>query len=73
MVFHWNMSDGKSPQVSWALLSILAFLNNAVVWMVFIPLPTSKTPSPLNSPLVNVPKAPIKIGIIVTFMFHILF
>ena len=34
MVFHWNLSDSKSPQVSRTLLSILGDLNNAVVWMV---------------------------------------
>ena len=31
MVFHWSWSDSKSPQVSRALLSILAVLNNIVV------------------------------------------
>ena len=36
MVFHWSLSDSKSPQVSKTLLSILAVLNNAVVWMVSI-------------------------------------
>ena len=34
MVFHWSLSDSKSPQVSRTLLSILADLNNAVVWMI---------------------------------------
>ena len=34
MVFHRGLSDSKSPQVSRTLLSILANLNNAVVWMV---------------------------------------
>ena len=34
MVFHWSLSDSKSPQVSRSLLSILAVLNKAVVWMV---------------------------------------
>ena len=70
IIFHWSLSDSKSPQVSRALLSILAVLNNAVVWTVSIrPLP-SKSSSPFNSPLVTVPNAPITIGIIVTFMFH---
>ena len=36
MVFPWSLSDGKSPQVSLSLLSILADLNNAVVWMISI-------------------------------------
>ena len=33
-VYHWSLSDSKSPQVSRTLLSILAGLNNAVVWTV---------------------------------------
>ena len=34
MVFHWSLNDNTSPQVSSTLLSILADLNSAVVWMV---------------------------------------
>ena len=30
MVFHWRLSDSKSPQVSGTLLSILAVFNYAV-------------------------------------------
>ena len=70
MVFHWSLSDSKSPQVSRTLLSVLAILNNAVVWMVSTRPPTSKSSCLSNSPLVTVPNAPITIGIIVTFMFH---
>ena len=73
MVFHWRLSDSKSPQVSRTLLSILAVFNNAVVWMVSTRSPTSKSSRPFNNPLVTVPKAPITIGIIVTFMFHSFF
>ena len=73
MVFHWSLSDSKSPQVSRTLLSILAILNNAVIWMVSTCLPTSKSSSPFCNPLVTVPKAPITIGIIVTCMFHSFF
>ena len=72
MVFHWSLSDSKS-QVSWTLLSILAVLNNAVVWMVSTRPPTAKSSCPFNTLLVTVPKAPITIGIIVTFIFHIFF
>ena len=68
MVFHWSLSDSKSPQVSRTLLSILAILNNAVVWMVSTRLPTSKSSSPFSNP-----NAPITIGIIVTCMFHSFF
>ena len=73
MVFHWSLSDNKSPQVSRTLLSILAVLNNAVVWIVSTRPPTSKSSSPFSNPLVTVPNAPITIGIIVTCMFHSFF
>ena len=67
------LSDSKSPQVSRTLLSILAVLNNAVVWMVCTRPPTSKSSSLFSNPLVAVPNAPITIGIIVTCMFHSFF
>ena len=73
MVFHWSLSDSKSPQVSRTLLYILAVFNNAVVWMVSTRPPTSKSSSPFSNPLATVPNAPIKIGIIVTCMFHSFF
>ena len=49
---------------SWTLL------DNIVVWMISTRAPTSNSSSPFNNPLVTVPKAPITISIIVTFMFH---
>ena len=70
MVFHWSLSDSKSPKVSGTLLSILADLSNAVVWMVSTRPPTSKSTSSFNNPSVTVPKTSITIGIIVTFMFY---
>ena len=73
MVFHWSLSDSKSPHVSRTLLSILSVLNNAVVWMVSTRPPTSKSSSLFSNPLVTVPKAQITIGIIVTCMFHSFF
>ena len=73
MVFHWSLSDNKTPQVSKTLLSILAVFNNAVVWMVSTRSPTTKSSRPFNKPLVTVPKAPVTIGINVTFMFHSFF
>ena len=73
MVFHWRLSDSKSLEVSRTLLSILAVFNNTVVWMVSTRLPTFKSSRPFNNPLVTVPKAPITISIIVTFMFHSFF
>ena len=71
MVFHWSLSDCKSPQVSRTRLRILAVLSSAVVWIVSTRPPTSKSSRPFNNPLVIMPNAPITIGTIVTFMFHI--
>ena len=62
-----------SPQVYRTILSILAVSNNAVIWMVSIRPPASKSSSPFNKSLVTVPKAPIMIGLTVTFMFHSFF
>ena len=73
MVFPWSLSDSKSPQVSRTLLSILAVLSNAIVWMVSARPPTSKSSRPFSNPLVTVPNAPITIGKIVTRMFHSFF
>ena len=73
MVFHWSLSDSKSPQVSRTRLRILAVLSNAVVWIVSTRLPTSKSSRPFNNHLVIVPNAPITIGTIVTFMSHSFF
>ena len=67
MVFHWRLSDSKSPQASRTLLSIPAVLNDAVVWIVSARAQTSKS---FYNSLVTVPKAPITIVKIVTFMFH---
>ena len=69
----WSLNDSKSPLVSRTLLSILAVLNNVVVWMVSTRLPTSKSSSPFNNLLVIVSNAPITISIIVTCMFHSFF
>ena len=73
MVFHWSLSDIKSPQVSRTRLRILSVLSNAVIWIVSTRLPTSRSSRPFNNPLVTVPNAPIIIGTIVTFMFHSFF
>ena len=73
MVSHRSPSDSTSPQVSRTLLSILAVLNNAVLWMVFTRPPTSKSLSPFNNPLIAATNAPITIDIIVTCMFHSFF
>ena len=73
MVFHWSLSDSKSPQVCRTRLRILAVLSNTVVWIVSTCPPTSKSSRPFNNPLVIVPNTPITIGTIVTFMFHSFF
>ena len=73
MVFHWRLSDSKSPQVSWTRLRILAVLSNAVIWIGSTRTPTSKSSIPFYNPLVIVPKAPITIGTIGIFVFHSFF
>ena len=73
MVFYWRLSESKSSQVSRTLLSILAVFNNAVIGMVSTWPPTSKSSRLFNNPLVTVPKTPITIGIIVSFIFHSFF
>ena len=73
MVLHWSLGDSKSPQVSRPLLSVLAVLNNAVVWIVSTSPPTSKSSSPFSNPFVTVPNVPITIVIIVTCLFHSFF
>ena len=47
MVFHWCLSDRKSPQVSRTPLRILVNLTNVVVWMVSAHPPISNSSRPL--------------------------
>ena len=63
-------SDCKSAQVVRTFLSILAHLNNAVVWMVSACPLISKPSSLWTNPLVTILSSPITIGITVTLMFH---
>ena len=70
MIFHLSLSDSKSPQVSRTLLSILANINNAVVWMVSTHPLISKSSSPCTNFLVTVPSMSITTGITITFMCH---
>ena len=70
MVFHWSLSDSKSPRVSRIRLRILAVVSNAVIWIVSTRPPTSKSSRTFNNPFIIVPKVPITIGTIVNFMFH---
>ena len=71
MVFHWILSDSKSPRVSRTLLSIQADLHNAIVWIVSIRPPISNTCSRLSKPLGAVPRAPITIGFTITFIYPV--
>ena len=73
MVFHWSVSDSKSPQVSRTRLRILTVFSNAVIWILSTRPPTSQSSRPFNNPFDIVPKVPITIGTIVTFMFHSFF
>ena len=65
--FEWQ----QDPQVSRTLLSILADLSKAVVWMV------STCPQISSHPFINhlgiVPSAPATTGITVIFVFHSFF
>ena len=67
------LSDSKFPQVSRTLLSILADLNNTVVWMVSTRSLIFISSRSYTNPLVTVPSAPITISITITFMFQSFF
>ena len=78
MVFYWIPRKRKSPQVSrksqnGSFLSILADLNNMVIWMVSIRPPIFNSSSPLSEHLETVPITPLAIGITANFMFHSIF
>ena len=66
---YFSLSDSKSPQVSRTLLSILANLSNAVVWMVSIRLLISDSTRPFSRLLKTVSNALDKISISLTFLF----
>ena len=70
VVFHWSLSEGKSPKVSGTPLSILADHNNVVAWTFSTRPVISKFPILCTNPSVFVPRAPITIGMGVDFMFH---
>ena len=72
-MFYWSLSNNKFPQVSWTFLSIRAVLKYVVVWMVSTRPLISKSSSSFNNPVMTVPKAPITIGLIVSFMFRSFF
>ena len=69
MVFLWSVSDCKSQDSS-TVLSILANLNNVVIWMVSILALISKSSSPGINLLLTVLGFPFTISNTVTFMFN---
>ena len=71
MVFYWNLGDSNS-QVSRTFLSILANLNNAVVWIVLTCSLFSSSSNPLTEPLGTIPSMPIKISITAILIFSFL-
>ena len=73
MVLNWSLSDNRFPQFSRTLLSILTDLSNVVVWTVSTRPLIPKSSCPFTNPLVTVPRAPITLSIIVSFMFHCFF
>ena len=69
MVFHWDFCKQVSSNF-WTLLSILADLNNTLVWMVSICPLISRTLSYFTNLLGMEPSEPITIAIFITFEFH---
>ena len=65
MLFHWSLSDSRSPQVTRILISILADIIDSPTCPLI-----SNSSSLCTNPLVTVLSALIAIGITVTFMFH---
>ena len=73
MVFHWNLSDCKSTQISNFIQSVLTDFSGAVVGMVSI-CPLIFSSLSLFSRIFRIiPRAPITIGIMVSFIFHTFF
>ena len=70
MVFHWSLSDSKSPQISRTFLSILADPCNAVVLMILACPLMSNSSSLFTKPLGTVPSPTIRIDMIITFIFY---
>ena len=69
VVFHCSLSNGNFPQISRTLLSILADLNNAVIWMVLLLPLISISPSVSFKSFLIAPSAATTTGITVTFIF----
>ena len=70
VVFHCSLSDSKSLQVSRTLLSILADLNNVMVWMVPFLLMISNSSIFFSKPLGTIPSASTTNGITSIVMLY---
>ena len=68
MNLYWSLTDSKFPHASRILISILADLKTAVVWMVLI-LPLISSFDLLSIHLRTVPSTPTTLGITVILMF----
>ena len=66
----WHVCPDRRSKYN---ISILSEFNNALVWMISTRFLISTSSSPCTNPLATIPKVPVTIGIIVTFMFHSLF
>ena len=70
MIFHRNLSDIKSPQVSGTLRSILADFNNSLVWIVPACPSISNFDSPFSKPSETIPSTPITFVVTFVLMFQ---
>ena len=73
MIFNRSLSKSKSPKVFRFLFSILADLNNAIVWMVSPHPLISKSTCPCTNPLVTLLNTLVRVVNTITFLFHSLF
>ena len=64
------LADGLSLEFEWQQVSSSLQDSSQYSWMISTRLPTSKSPSHFNHRLVTVPKTPITIVMIVTFIFY---
>ena len=70
LVFHWSLSNSKSPQIFSPFLNIMVDLSNAGVWRVLTHPLISSSSSSLTKPLGTVPWMLIITGMTITFMLH---
>ena len=73
MIFHESLSDSKSPQISWTLLSIRGDFNRAMNWMISIRPLIFCSSSLFSEFLRTVLRVPTTIDMTVSFVFHSFF